>query len=545
MVLGMLAPIEPPQGDYGTEVVTVIVGTERKEFTIHSELLFTAVPVFRDYLEEGSSHRLPSALNAIRVEGGDWNSCDGCKKIVLPHEDPLLFSLFRDWIYSGRIPDNISRYMKAGHESYPDLFWWRVLQLGEKLRTGSLPGLAVGELEKLFSPEKPSIPSDHFIRSVFDEPSAKWNCMRQYIVRHVAFWVEKSADRNAWHRLLNIHKNVASGLASALMQKKTYHPQGTWGQSICSDLCYHGLMYEYEVDTAYSGIEESCYLSENRTFHLTHARLIDDNAFKVARSEADGNPAEPCVIDPDYESVCVDQSHWEPEESSSTERSVIATPTQSTIPEPPTEAAPPIPSQAAPSPIITSSISGQHVNTQHPQDFVNDVGGSNHADLVAKFSAWLLNEASGQTGIKGHDSQRTASNFKRAGNVAYLPPISNAANFNSHNEPTRTGAVNNGRASHSGLDAPNYCHCPYDNCPYDRCPYYGLDVVDPETPGTCIGCGREAHYTDKLALADGLGPRQQHNEAGETWGDSIDTDLGDWTNTGGNRKVRRTYGDAW
>ncbi|KAK4944220.1 hypothetical protein LTR10_016333 [Elasticomyces elasticus] len=503
MVLGTIAYMEPPQVDYGTEVTTIIVGTERKEFTIHSELLFAAVPVFQDYIEKGSSHRLPSRVSGVQVEGGDWASSDPCKKLVLPNEDPLLFSLFRDWIYSGRIPDHISRYMKAMHESYADLFWWRVFKLGERLQTGGLVGLAVGELKKLFSAEKPNIPSQHFIECLFDEPSSKLHCMRQYIVRHAAFWLEKSANREVWLQLLNSHEKVAPVLASALIKKHISHPQQESSEEACPDHCYHGLIYEYVADTAYTGIEDSCYLPEGHTFHLTRAQLNTVVPTEPGQYEADLDSDDGWGFERPYQPsrYCCD-SRADGWDCSCTTVPVVPTPSQSTIPGPPTETPPPCPSQQAQPPILTFPEHGQDVNTQQPQDMLKEFEGSNYAGLVAKFGAWLLTEASGQSGTKSHDNLQTASTFKNGENIG----------------------LNNGSMSHGGLDTPSYRYCPD----------YGFCVVDPEAPNGCTGCGHGPHHADNLALADGLVPRQP----------SV-TNLGDWTNTGGNRKVPRTGGDGW
>ncbi|KIV79343.1 hypothetical protein PV11_06909 [Exophiala sideris] len=440
MALSKIAPIQPPQVDLGTQVVDIIVGTERKVFTIHSQLLFATSPVFEDYIFHGNSNMFLGPDNTIRTESG-W---DGTNALVLPDTDPLLIQLFRDWLYSGRIPDNVSCYIKPGDECQEDLFWWRVLKLGGRLLIDHLTALAERELEGLFSEDQPTVPSSDFVASVFDEGlSWELSCWQGYIIEHAAFWLERSANRDVWYRLVDGHKHVPRRLLGALISVNQ-HPCRRYPSGGCMEYCCH-VLADSRFEVAPTPPAEQS--QANRTL-LTRARLITDEPIEAAQSDADWNNA--CgwqSNNHDCGHAGCDEDCWESDNMACSEGLAVATPSQSTIRERPTEAAPPVPSQQAPSPLPTSPEHDQHVNTKQAQDLLKEIGGSSYADLVAKFSTWLLNEASVQNGVKGHEIQQTASTFKHEENSARTAPTSIAADLKGHTEPTVTGAVNNDWAS--------------------------------------------------------------------------------------------------
>lgn len=242
MASSKIAVVQPPQVDHGTQTVEIIVGAERKSFIIHTELLFATAPVFRDFFTSGFSDRLPST-DTIRAESDGWGYP---RNLIVPHEDPLLFQLFRDWLYSGCVPDNVSRYIMAGDPCYEDVFWWRVVKLAERLQIDRLTVLAVGELECIFSQDQATVPSPVFVTSVFEEPTWALQCWGHHIVLHAAFWLERSADRSIWLSLLNSHKDIPVALLTALVGKKIVHPQQGFPRGLCSDNCPHSLANRYD-----------------------------------------------------------------------------------------------------------------------------------------------------------------------------------------------------------------------------------------------------------------------------------------------------------
>ncbi|KAI1616704.1 hypothetical protein EDD36DRAFT_415589 [Exophiala viscosa] len=479
MALSKVALIQPLQANLGTAVDTIVVGNERKEFTIHRTLLWATAPLFKDYIKEGRSSLLSAWTNhddKIRQESdGTWH---GYVSLVLPQEDPLLFRFFRDWLYSGCIPNNVTCYLKVGDHCAKDEFWWRVLKFGERSQVDRLIALAGKELEILFSENEPSIPSCAFVKSVFDERSRYLDCWKEYIIRHAAFWLEHSANREVWSRFLVSHEEVGPALAAALVRNEIRHPQQLFPCSTyCSDKCSHFLAMGYLEEAA----DEANQSQNDCVADLIRAQLITDDPTEPSQNEADGDRGAGWGFDRfNQPSIYCCGSRADGWDCSCTTDPVVPTPSQSTIPESPTEAPTSCPSQRAPSPPPISPEHGQDVNTKQPQDMVKEFGGSNHADLVAKFSAWLLSEASGHNGTKSHDNQQTASTSKHGENVA----------------------LNDVSASRGGIDTPSYCYCP-------ACTFC---AVDPKTE-RCHHCGYVLHREDYLGLSEPPQTMQRHIQA--------------------------------
>lgn len=273
MAFSKIAVVQPYQVDYGAQTVEIILGAERKSFTIHKELLFVHAPVFRDFFTSGFSNRLAST-DTIRVNHDAWDPSR--YNFVVPHEDPLLFQLFRDWLYSGRVPESVARYIKAGDPCYEDAFWWRVVQLAQRLQIDRLTVLAAGELECIFSQDQATVPSAEFVASVFDEPSSELHCWRHHIVLHTAFWVEKSADRSVWFSVLDGHKAIAGELVTALLGKQNFHPQQGFPRSLCSKNCPHDLAINYETGpTEHWPTDRTIELSESSALFFRIPSITD------------------------------------------------------------------------------------------------------------------------------------------------------------------------------------------------------------------------------------------------------------------------------
>ncbi|KAL2123197.1 hypothetical protein VTJ04DRAFT_3652 [Mycothermus thermophilus] len=90
----------------GCDVVTVIVGEEEREFTIHRQLLFDSCPFFRTYLNEIPSSPRPrdgsNSNSSSSGSGSDSDDDDEDSALLLPSEAPDMFELFVLWLYQRR-----------------------------------------------------------------------------------------------------------------------------------------------------------------------------------------------------------------------------------------------------------------------------------------------------------------------------------------------------------------------------------------------------------------------------------------------------------
>ncbi|OCT47013.1 hypothetical protein CLCR_02670 [Cladophialophora carrionii] len=126
MLVGKVAPIQPPQVERGNEVVRIIVRPQREDFTIHENLICAASAFFQ------------TALTGNFIEGAE-------QKVTLPEEDHQLFQLVYNWLYSGRVADGVTTYLKKEDVCSGDIFWWRVYQIGNRLMMDRLRVLAIAQ----------------------------------------------------------------------------------------------------------------------------------------------------------------------------------------------------------------------------------------------------------------------------------------------------------------------------------------------------------------------------------------------------------------
>jgi hypothetical protein len=191
MLLGKVAPIQPPQVKHGNEVVRILVGQEQEEFTIHKNLICAA-----------------SELVQAAVDGNFI-----VQKVTLPKEDSQLFQLVYDWLYSGRVADGVTTYLKNEDVCSGDIFWWKVYQMGDRLMMDRLRVLAVAKIQRFFTATKPFVPSKQFIEELFDD--TKLPGLETYLVQHVLYWVERSSDVSVWSALADAHMRFGQVLAKA------------------------------------------------------------------------------------------------------------------------------------------------------------------------------------------------------------------------------------------------------------------------------------------------------------------------------------------
>ncbi|KAL1837928.1 hypothetical protein VTJ49DRAFT_3248 [Mycothermus thermophilus] len=86
----------------GCDVVTVLVGEEEREFTIHRKILFDSCPFFRSYLDEIPNPSKPQDGSASSNSSSSDSDEEEDSALLLPSEAPDMFELFVLWLYQRR-----------------------------------------------------------------------------------------------------------------------------------------------------------------------------------------------------------------------------------------------------------------------------------------------------------------------------------------------------------------------------------------------------------------------------------------------------------
>ncbi|KAK7892367.1 hypothetical protein LTR67_007463 [Exophiala xenobiotica] len=215
MAFGEIASIQPPEVSHGTQMVKVVVGRDREEFSIHSALLASSSPIFRQCISQRVGYE--SNDTKMEIDCGCW---DGCYTITLHSEHPNVFKVFYDWLYSGRIPGNFTVHKVAGDDRYFDTVWLDTLKMGNRLEITSIADIASGKIQELFSTETLLIPSKQFIEILFSNWDSNLADLQQLIAGHVVYCLTKSVDRSAFQDLLGVQSyNFLSEVGGALLDQ--------------------------------------------------------------------------------------------------------------------------------------------------------------------------------------------------------------------------------------------------------------------------------------------------------------------------------------
>ena len=196
MLLGKVAAIQPPQVNHGHEVVKVIVGSEQQIFTVHKALICTASPFFQTALASGF------------IEGAE-------QKVQLPEEDPQLFQLAYDWLYSGRVADGVTTYLKKEDVCSGDKFWWEVYKMGDRLMIDRLRVLALANIQAFFTTKKPLVPSTEFIADLYE--NGQQSSLEEWMLGYVMHWVHCSNPAD-WIPLIGAHMRFGQAFAQGSVE---------------------------------------------------------------------------------------------------------------------------------------------------------------------------------------------------------------------------------------------------------------------------------------------------------------------------------------
>jgi len=204
-------PSDPPQVRRGSKIVSILVGPDKEEFTVHKDLI------------SASSIYFKQAFDGQFVEART-------EQIILLEEDGDIFEYFCDWLYSGQRMREIIR----NREKWAlDLFWIKVFCMADML---FIPGLQIFAWQKIrshFNHHFERIPSPDFIQFLFDKISDSTQAIKMYVLEHVAFWTRWGNESHRRIELIQAHHQFCSEmvaiLARALTSAVMLHPSRTPG----------------------------------------------------------------------------------------------------------------------------------------------------------------------------------------------------------------------------------------------------------------------------------------------------------------------------
>ncbi|KIW12537.1 hypothetical protein PV08_09814 [Exophiala spinifera] len=262
--------VHPPRVPHGSSMVDVMVGNiggtrDAKFFTIHDRLLSASSPVFKDAID--NSHDFyHESIKLERSHGGQLG-------MKIPDEEAAIFQLFYDWLYSGRVPASLGQYLTRDFQS-PDEFWWEVLLFAERYEISRLTLLATNSLQGLFSSNEPLVPSSDFMGRLFSDDVEEHSCLRKYVSQHVAFWLEKSADREIWYARIQTPQAAVNYFAHAVTRNDGSHPMFSKDYTRdCKYACPHYMASILEQED--KDLRDKSFDSRRQIVELESAELIE------------------------------------------------------------------------------------------------------------------------------------------------------------------------------------------------------------------------------------------------------------------------------
>ena len=165
-----------PKVDRGTDVVAVLVGPDKTKFSLHKNLICACSPFFKRAFE------------------GDFAEAKS-QQMELPEEMPDLFKFLSEWLYmpSWRttMPINL-----LGTGQRKETFWISLYHMGDRLIIPGIRLLALKLFAESFDSKVDNVPDSETI-AYLSTPD-KHQVFRDYIVRHVAWWISSSGDWKKW-----------------------------------------------------------------------------------------------------------------------------------------------------------------------------------------------------------------------------------------------------------------------------------------------------------------------------------------------------------
>ena len=229
----------PPNISRGTQFVRIIVGLRQVEFSAHKDLLCAASEVLRArFLEE-------EAL-----------------EVTLRQYEPDVFEVFCHWLYNS--VDNIHHEYRSVVRSLAhwdrNIFWLRVYEMAECLVIPGLQIHAYDEIAEAFTSSSPTMTTRDFLAALFNIRSQF--ALQQYIIEHVAYWLEQTTDKDQWGDLFTSHQEFAAEMALAII--RTQMTQGPYPHPFRNrpfELA-HGFRRKWLLECARSADEDLPWKSE-------------------------------------------------------------------------------------------------------------------------------------------------------------------------------------------------------------------------------------------------------------------------------------------
>lgn len=193
-----IAAVQPPQVPHGTQVVRIVVGADNQEYAVHKNLICASSEFFNRMFNGNFTEAKEGALE-------------------LPEESPVVFNLFYDWLYTGRVAKGLSAYYEKKEEScFVDDFWIKAYLMADRLLIDKLRELAIVSLKNLFSRRLPLVPSKVFIAALFGHDSLP--DMKIYVAEHVAYWLLRCHEKKVWEACVDAHEKFGTEMARAIIR---------------------------------------------------------------------------------------------------------------------------------------------------------------------------------------------------------------------------------------------------------------------------------------------------------------------------------------
>jgi hypothetical protein len=198
-----IAGWSPPLVPLGTEIVSIIVGSEKEFFGVHRNLICASSKFFTSAFCGG--------FHEAQV-----------REITLPELDPKVFGFFYRWLYSPPRRVDEPLYQRAQDiECQPDELLFNLHRLSDYLLVPGLQLLVIEQLKDIFSSCDPTIPSNEFIQLLFDDDQLRLT--QSYVIKHISYWISKSEDKDPWIEIIRTHDKLAMAMAVEFANLNTTH----------------------------------------------------------------------------------------------------------------------------------------------------------------------------------------------------------------------------------------------------------------------------------------------------------------------------------
>lgn len=224
---------DTPSTPSSSQTAVVFVGSERKQYIIHTKLLCTASTFF------------DRALNGNFAEAAS-------QEVTLEEETPELFEYFFDWLYNNAFSSRTDDESQSRSEYFQDHLELEIYLMADRLMAEELQMSTLNELCTIFHQDAPTIPSPDFIQALFDTPGPR--ALQMHVVDHVTYWLNHTPKKEQWVSLIQNNDRFGSEVAQAMIRSNTVGMYNFSHPTKVPDFFQkHGLTMERPVPEAKEG----------------------------------------------------------------------------------------------------------------------------------------------------------------------------------------------------------------------------------------------------------------------------------------------------